>query len=108
MKTVSVKDISKLEKDGWRVNPADKNAITGQIATVKAAAAIAVSLENIRTSIEKVEFPETDNGTIETLLNNNYALLSQLVTTLQRPVAWKFDVKRNKQGFIDEVLVDGR
>ena len=108
MKSVSVKDIDKLEKDGWKVNPADKNAITGQIATVKAAAAIAVSLESIRNEIGKVEFPQADNSVIEKLLDNNYSILSQLVATLQRPVAWKFDVKRNKQGFIDEVLVDGR
>lgn len=107
MKTVSVKDISKLEKDGWKVKPSDKNAITGQIATVKAAAAIAVSLENIRTTIEKTEFPETDNSVIENLLNNHYSLLSQLITTLQRPETYTFDVKRNKQGFIDKVVVNG-
>ena len=74
MKTVSVRDIDKLEKDGWKVNPADKNAISGQIATVKAAAAIAVSLESIRSEIEKVDFPQADNSAIETLLNNHYSI----------------------------------
>ena len=107
MKTVSVKDISKLEKEGWKINPADKNAITGQIATVKAAAAIAVSLENIRTTIEKVEFPQADNSVIEQMLENHYSMLVQLITTLQRPAEYVFDVKRNKNGFIDKVVVNG-
>lgn len=105
MKTVSVRDIDKLEKDGWKVNPADKNAISGQIATVKAAAAIAVSLESIRSEIEKVDFPQADNSAIETLLNNHYSILTQLITTLQRPSEWTFDVKRNKNGFIEKVVV---
>ena len=105
MKTVSVKEISKLENEGWKFNPADKNAIAGQIATVKAAAAIAVSLESIRSEIEKVDFPQADNSAIETLLNNHYSILTQLITTLQRPESYTFDVKRNKNGFIDKVVV---
>ena len=105
MKAISVKDIDKLEKDGWKVNPTDKNAITGQIATVKAAAAIAISLESIRNEIGKVEFPQADNSAIEKMLDNYYSILTQLITTLQRPESFTFDVKRNKQGFIDKVVV---
>jgi hypothetical protein len=105
VKTVSVKDISKLESDGWKIKPADKNAITGQIAVVKAAAAIAVSLEHIKSSIENVEFPNADNSAIEKLLDNNYSVLSQLITTLQRPASYTFEVKRDSKGFIDKVVV---
>ena len=105
MKTISVKDIDKLEKDGWKVNPTDKNLIMGQISTVKSAAAIAVSLESIRREIEKVEIPKADNSAIEKMLDNYYSILTQLITTLQRPESFTFDVKRNKQGFIDKVVV---
>ena len=102
MKSVSIKD---LEKD-WKVKPSDKSAIVGQIAVVKAAAAVALSLEHIKSSIDKVEFPEGDNQ-IEQMLESHHSMLVQLITTLQRPTEWTFDVQRNKQGFIDKVVVSG-
>jgi len=107
VKTVSVKEISKLENEGWKVNPADKNAIAGQIATVKAAAAIAVSLESIRSEIGRIELPQADNSAIEKMLDNYYSILSNLIVTLQRPESYTFDVKRDKKGFIEKVVVSG-
>lgn len=95
MRKISVSDISKLEDEGWKVKASDKSAIKGQLAVKQAAVAIGVSLENIKNAIEKVE------------LNNDNEALKQLISKLNvKPErVCEFDVKRDKNGFIDKVIV---
>jgi hypothetical protein len=104
LKSVSVGRLKDLENEGWKISPADKNAVKEKVASNNAAVAIAVSLENIRSTIESIKIPE--NTDIESLLNKHYQLVTDILA-VEKPVvqAWEFDVKRNKQGFIDKVMV---
>jgi hypothetical protein len=99
-----------LEKEGWAIAPADKNAISAQIAMSQAAAAIAVSLENIKQSINSVQFPGRDESEIAILLDNHYALVRDLLSQIvpAKVLTWEFDIQRNKNGFLSKVIANGK
>ena len=110
MKSVSLTKLSDLEKDGWRISPSDKNAISTQLAVSKAVAAIALSLESIKQSIDRVEIPQKDDSEIQLLLNNHYELIRDLLSQIvpQKVLTWEFELKRNRNGFLDKVIANGK
>jgi len=111
MKSVSVGKLKDLEKEGWKVSPQDKNAISAQVAVSKAAVAIALSLEHITEAINKVPvlLPGRDETEIATLLNNHYELTKQLLSQISdSPKTWEFELKRNNNGFLEKVIANGR
>jgi hypothetical protein len=109
LKSVSVGRLKDLENEGWKISPADKNAVKEKVASNNAAVAIAVSLENIRSTIESIKIPE--NTDIESLLDKHYKLVSDLLASLEKPVfiPKRMKVVRTKStsgiGFIDYVDV---
>ena len=107
MKSINVGKLRDLEKEGWKITPADKNAVTAQVGLMKAATAIVASLNNIKNTIDKIEVPEND---IAPLLNKHYELIAQLIGQIQPETVkqWEFDIKRNNRGFIDKVVASGR
>lgn len=104
MKSVSVGKLRDLEKEGWKITPADKNAVTAQVGLMKAATAIVVSLNNIKTTIDKIEAPEQES--IGPLLNRHYELIAQLIGQIPETERVKELVpERGRNGFIDKVKV---
>lgn len=96
----TVKEIDDLTTSGWKIKDQDRNMILAQLRSNQAAAAIVVSLEDIKTAIG------AKDDSIQMLLNNHYKLIYDLILSFNRQKKFEFDVKRNKNGFIDKVIVE--
>lgn len=107
MKSVSVKELESLKKEGWRISSADMNVISGQISSQKmsaaSAAAVVSVLESINRTIKEVKFPETD---LKPLLDEQFQQLVAVINANQPITKWTFDITRNNNGFINKVTAN--
>ena len=112
MKSISVGKLRDLEKEGWKITPSDKNAVSAQLRANEAATQIVKSLESIRDSIVNIVkmIPEENSDKIEKILQKHYDMMVAIVASQQKEEVrtWEFDVKRNAKGFIDRVVANGR
>ena len=110
MKSYNVAKLRDLEKEGWKISPQDKNAVSAQLKSNEAAGEIVRSLESIRDSIVNVVkmLPEENTDKIEKILQKHQEMIAAILASQIDVKTWEFDVKRNNKGFIDKVVASGR